>query len=214
MTTLARSRPIDRRPARLLCALLLAAAVHAPAQAGVIYRWLDVAPNAVAGTSTGVLEFEPAFWALGSPFTASFGGGGPTPAIPGLIRFYFASSHSGFDVSFRSTSPPLFGAYALNLVLTPALTGSALFFDTGTDTFGSSAVSASAPTTPIWRIDNLSSDRSPTCFVNAGSVCAGGTGQWLLDTSTVPVPEPPPWALLAAGAGALTWQRLAGRRAR
>ena len=63
------------------------------AQAGVIYRWVDVAPDPEAGRIDAYLEFGEEFWSLGGTFTSA-----PRDINPDTLEPYTGLERLHFDL--------------------------------------------------------------------------------------------------------------------
>ena len=186
---------------KLVAALICLASMPA-ANAGVIYRWTDTTINPVVGRMTGVIEISTASWESGASLSGWYSGGiGPQP-IPGMERFFLSGEFIAFTVDYRSATPPGIGTYGFDVTMASPLSGSRIGFNTGFDSTWMTPTSGGT-----WIVENFSSDSPGPCYVNTGEACLGQTGKWVLDTSTLPVPEPATWALWAAGLALIAARR-------
>jgi hypothetical protein len=197
------------------------------APAGVIYRWVDLAPDPEAGRIDAYLEFGYEVWNLGGTFTSTPRDNNPDTLEPytGLERLHFdlidgvidpidwttdltCATYSGPRSCPADLSPDTrivtlgsFDSWAFDLTWGERLSGSIAVND-GFSDFRMESLGS------LFTITRLGSDLGPTCFFPG--VCDGGTGYFQLDASTVPrtnVPEPAIWGLLLVGFAVLRLQR-------
>lgn len=206
---------------KFLC--LLSILFCAPAWAGVVYNWYTIDTAGSNTTFTGQIELTDEAWQAKSVAHTHAASCPPEHCSPPdfsdqsspVLRFAFdgdraASQFAGegsIALDYQSgtgweQSPPWWGIYSLTLAA--VLQGSI-------DVSSGDVSMRMASTGPVWTILDYGSDMDHICDA-PGARCAGVTGIWVLDLSTIPrrVPEPATVALLALGfalAGAVRRRR-------
>jgi len=189
---------VGRSVRRLI--LLASLAFVSQANAGIVYNWIqESAPESMPYTATGRIEFDPSYWPNGTielsetcfsslPPPASPCGGKPPPQ---LLDFHFGLNRdSSVDLGGRIF---IIGGAHFDINGASPLRGSLFFADDDADLSMSSLEDS-----PIWRIGLYASDAGPReCFFSPH--CSGATGRWVLDLSSIPVPEPSSAAILGSG---------------
>lgn len=216
-----------------LPAVLLACTMALPAQAGVIYNWEQVEPDATFGNFTSFIGFSSSAWSPGGSIAVE-GNGEVTPishreskidnvfadfdategrlvdwayepcsAEPGLCALY------GIDPSDEIIQHPLWSFNVLGVFDGDFLVG----FDGPSSlphiiAFNDQVHSYVMTFQPdgLWHFEDIGSDETNrSCPFQAPCTA---TGRWVLDASTVPVSVPEPLPLAVMGSGLLMlWLR-------
>ncbi|NJO12432.1 MAG: hypothetical protein HC872_02045 [Gammaproteobacteria bacterium] len=212
-----------------LLVLIAWACSAAAAHAGVIYRWVNVSTDPEAGPIDAFIEFGNDFYMPGRRLQAAPRDGNPDTldAYFGIDSLFFGLREQDYDsINLRTNRtcgqiipgpgnicPPDFtpdtrvvdlgilANYAFDLTLGERLSGS-IFINDGSSDFLATSVDS------LFTLVNLRSDFG----LCSGPRCAGGTGFFQLDASTLPVnvPEPAVWSLLLAGGLMLLRGRASG----
>lgn len=198
----------------LIAAALIAAPLASP-QAGVIYNWQQTVPDATFGVMTSFLEFTGSFWSDGlsvtvegnaeflpitrdashiDGFTADFSGDGelttwvytPCSASSTPCLFY------GIDPDQDVLEHPFY-SFSLAVIFGDELTGLNMMFNDQNRSFWMDYSQDDG----LWHFLAIGSD--PIAF-NCGNIGCTGTGRWVLDQATIPVPEPAPLAIMGTAA--------------
>jgi hypothetical protein len=206
---------------KFLC--ILSILFCAPAWAGVVYNWHTIDTAGSNTTFTGQIELTDEAWRAKSTAHTHAASCPPESCFPAdfsdqsspVLRFAFdgdraASPFVGegsIALDYQSgtgweQSPPWWGIYSL--ALDAVLQGSI-------DVSSGDVSMRMASTGAVWTVLDYGSDMDNICDA-PGARCAGVTGIWVLDLSTIPrrVPEPATVALLALGfalAGAVRRRR-------
>jgi hypothetical protein len=174
--------------------------------AGVVYRWVDVYTNPVTGPVSGEIVVDARYWSTAGSINSSYAGGNGFVPIPGIESFRFRGANLEFEVRYDIVAVPSpfpWPVYALDIIFGNFITGSRMYVNTGNDDVFLAPISGS-----LWRIAGFHTDSGGPCYFNGGTACSGGTGQWVLDPTTVPVPEPVSALLFGAGFLGLMLRRL------
>lgn len=195
-------RETDMSAGQSIWRLILVAslAFASEANAGLVYNWVqESAPESMPYIGTGRIELDPSYWPNGTielsetcfsslpPPASPCGGKPPTQ----LLDFHFGlNKDSSVDLGGRIFVIG-FGNFDINGA--SPLRGSFYFADDDANLSMSSLEGST-----LWRISLYASDAGPReCFFSPR--CSGATGRWVLDLSSVPVPEPSSAALLGFG---------------
>lgn len=183
----------------ILAALLLVMSLFAAeTRAGVVYRWQDLTTNPAIGALSGYLEVDESVWRPGGTLSFhvdtfhaslealgllafSFGG---DPSIASAVRFDPRPCDPVQIPNCPAGSVSALGDWDFDLTFGSLLTGAIYANSTVSNVAESSSVG------PAWTVQALNADGPGSLC--SGSVCAGGTGLWVLDLGTVPsgLPEP------------------------
>lgn len=201
----------------VFCALWLSAS----AQAGVVYNWENLTPTNGGDTFSGTVILSDEAWhSGGGSYEQVFSinslpdvGGCPYRVEDGGIEdFIFGSS--GWRDFESGLVDGILDAYCEEPRALPVLYVFEFGFIVmdgylagGINWFGlNDEVRAGGD--EIWEVTLISSDDSSAfggCAHDHTPECLGATGRWVLDASTVPVPEPSTWFLLITGISLLSF---------
>ena len=182
---------------------LAALAFSCHAHAGVVYNWQTIDAGGTSSTIGGRIELDDAAWRAGTiDYTFHpadwYAFGDPAqgdPAAP-VLRLNFYADGETFGWTSHDYRHGLgFEDYqSSGVVLQVTGTGLAGSIWSG----GASAGMNISGAADAWGLDSLFAlGRGDSCWRD---MCAGSvTGRWVLDESTVPVPEPATLSLVATG---------------
>ncbi len=158
--------------------------------AGVIYNWHQLSSSSTISSSSGQIEITDAAYQSGHlNFGYSYAWDGFTFPNSPLIYFTFGNNTSS---PVRLSRDRFVGNAFMDLLFAEGglITGKLSANDTQTDVYMSAAHG-------VWNIDVMNSDDPETGCQS--SPCYGGTGDWVLDPSSVAVAEPGTPALFGLG---------------
>lgn len=185
------------------------------AYANVIYRWESIQTDSSAPFAGSYLAVSDAAYLFGSVNSSG-------DAIPytyqkvayfGVDEFNFPSgmkpkAYTNCTIDCGSLDPSdLYFAsvyhYSFQLTFSDILSGS-ISIDTPNDNLRMSGG-------PIWTFSEWNSD-GPYCYTHpeGPNGCTQNVGKWVLDKSTVPVPEPATLSLVGLAAVGFIWRRKMG----
>ncbi len=184
---------------RFLIAFISVWSFSTAAQAGVIYHWQELGTSKGGVSYAGHIEIsDDAYFArvaqvgtAGSPCGVC-----PTPTDPSQ------SPVTTFSMRFT----PATISFSANVVFAELFTFEIYAFDVRTDgvgLFGSiyandtgSDISLASDRFGLWTIDQSNTDIGGACAQTGSPACQGATGRWVVDQSTVPIPEPAAFLLM------------------
>lgn len=199
----------------LISSIFLLGFVATSVEANVIYNWHDLSSDSEVGLISASIEFDESIWSLGGSFfyesrreikeyfgvasinfaTPLNSGGGYMPGFsdPIILEAKPCITGAYCDISGDMEVGKVYVSYGIwdfDLTFGELLEGSMYLNDIYSDVRMSSQG-------PLFTINHLGSDSPGLCFWSVQ--CAGGTGYWKLDHSTVAVSEPSSAWLLALG---------------
>jgi hypothetical protein len=178
----------------IIAALTVAGAANA--SAGIVYTWETTALSNTIQSIGGTLELADALWPAGSVYHSNWSfcidcPHRPSPP-PELISFAF--NVNGQTVMLYDGRQQGHLSMDLSVLGASTLIGSMYMNDT------QSHVRMESSLGTLWTITDFRSDgpTTPDCY---SSSCYGATGNWVLDRSSIPVPEPSTLTLVALPIG-------------
>ena len=181
-------------------AMLLALCAAGQAHAGVVFDWQTQNLSPSISAVQGRIEIDASSWAAGQLQIANGCNGFPYVISPGSMYpgCTVLSGITGFSFSVNNNFTPLsFNSLRITGQLamagTAPLAGSIL----AETNFETTVLMSSAAGTGMWTITSFQTDGPPS-ICQAAPYCSGATGKWVLDASTLPVPEPSSVTLYAS----------------
>lgn len=200
---------------KVAAVLLLALCGASHAQAGVVFNWQTQSYSSSIFAVEGRIEIDASSWTVGQLNVSNGCNGYPYVLASGSMYSGCTVMSGITDFSFRvnnNYSPLSFNSLRftgqLAMAGTAPLAGS-IFAETN---FETDVRMNSAPGTGVWTIMSFQTD-GPPAACQTPPYCSGATGKWLIDASTLPVPEPSSITLFAS-AILLALMHGAGKRMR
>jgi hypothetical protein len=179
--------------------------VAGAAQATVVYNWHPVSDDPDISVVGGSLEISDAAYRAGHvDYAYDHDYGSPGAAGSPIAQLAIVGGQQGsagtLGVSVKPGDANDWTA-SLSFVFGAYLSGT-LDVNNSESNYTMQSANPLAPGAPLWTLSQFNSDfplGNGACF---SGTCAGATGYWVLDASTIPVPEPSPrfWFALAAAA--------------
>ena len=169
-----------------------------PATADVIYNWEELTPSPAGIQFKGRISIDDFAWRSGGPLV----GLDATPdlscesgGVTGMFRPFF-DPNSAEDPCYHLA---FYTHYSLGIRNDGVLTGYLYYFDSGMD------FEVGMGGADIWDVSVFTFGAFGTgCNYLPREDCSGATGRWVLDRSTIPVPEPTLVFLVAIGLAGLS----------